>query len=114
MTSRVQLIREAFNLSREDFAAKLGVHIEYVFMAENALDPNDIPDFIIEKIETLYHVSRKFILGYPYTVRKPVNAWHADERKDYQNATNALKKVLTAHFGYCEFSDPEPDSDRTP
>lgn len=105
MTSRVNIIRKAYGLSLEQFAERLDIHFEYAFMAENAFDPNDIPEFITERIETKFHLSRKFVIGCPYTLRKPVSDWSPDQRQDYNAAGKDLKEVLTAQFGYCEYSD---------
>ena len=111
MTSRVQLIREAYEMTLEEFAKLLGVHREWIFTAENTMDSSDIPDYIIDEIQSRYLLPRKFILGYPYTVKKPVQHWRPDEKQDYLKATSKMKIVLTAHFGYCEFSDSESNSD---
>ena len=72
-------------------------------MAENTLDSTDIPYEIIEKIHIMYRIPEKFILGYPYTVRKDYRHWHADEQQDYLRANPKMKIVLTAIFGYCEY-----------
>ena len=103
MTSRVQLIREAYGQTPEEFAKVLDIHREWLFMAENTLDSSDIPDHIIEKIHLKYNLSKEFILGYPFTVRKPVQSWHPDERRDYMLANKKLQIILTAQFGYCEY-----------
>lgn len=106
MQSRIRLIREAYQIKIEDFAKQLGFHREWIFAAENTPDSFDIPEEIIESISAAYYVPKKFILGYPYKLKRPVERWHPDERTDYFNANPKLKRVLTATFGYCDFLDP--------
>ena len=103
MQSRIKLIREAQEETPEKFARLLGIHPDWLFMAETTLDSTDIPYEIIEKIHTMYRIPEKFILGYPYTVRKDYLQWHADEQQDYLRANPKMKIVLTAVFGYCEY-----------
>ena len=105
MQSRIRLIREAHRLDIETFALQIGVHKEWIFSAENALDSSDIPKEIIEKISATYYVPKKFVLGYPYKLKSPIQNWHSDERKDYMKATPKMRQVLAAMFGYCNFCD---------
>ena len=105
MQSRIKLIREAYRLDIEEFATRLEIHREWIFAAENMLDSSDIPEEIISKISTTYYIPKKFILGYPYKLKCPVNSWHTDEREDYWRANSKMRCVLTAMFGYCVFSD---------
>lgn len=105
MQSRIRLIREAYGISLEDFASKLGIHREWAFAAENALDSSDIPGEIISKISATYYLPDKFILGCSYKLKMPVTYWHQDQQEDYVNATAKMKPLLAAMFGYCEFTD---------
>lgn len=103
MQSRIQLIREAYLKSPEDFAKILGIDTNWLFMAENTLDSSDIPEHVIDKIYSTFHIPKKFILGYPYKVRRHFTFWNPDERHEYLKANFKMKKVLTAIFGYCDF-----------
>lgn len=108
MQSRIQLIREANNLSIEEFASMFKVNREVIFAAENVSDSFDIYDFapsLIDNISTRYQLPKKFILGYPYKVKKHPSLWHLDERQDYNRADSKMKAFLTAHFGYCDFTE---------
>ena len=105
MKSRIALIREALGKTPESFASLLNIHPEWLFMAENTLDSFDIPDSIISDISARYQLPKEFILGFPYEVTKPLSDWHPDERQDYLKANPKMKIMLTAHFGYCKFSD---------
>lgn len=106
MQSRIRLIREAHNLSIEEFASIFKVNREIIFAAENVTDSSDIYDFapsLIDDISALYQLPKKFILGYPYKVKAHPSSWRLDERQDYNRANSKMKVFLTAHFGYCDF-----------
>lgn len=106
MKSRIQLIREANKLSIEEFASIFNVNREVIFAAENVSDSSDIYDFapsLIDNISARYQLPKKFILGYPYKVKKQPSFWHLDEKQDYNRADAQMRIFLTAHFGYCDF-----------
>lgn len=105
MQSRVKIIREAYGYTIERFAEIFGVHREWIAMAESALDSSDIPSTLISDISARYQIPKKFILGYPYKLRRQVDFWHPDEKEDYLKANSKMKLVLTAHFGYCDFTE---------
>lgn len=103
MKSRVKLIREAFNYSFDDFSKLLNVNPGWLFMAENTLDPLDIPESIIHTICAMYQVPKEFVLGYSYKVRIPFKDWHKGMREDYIKGNSQLKEVITAMCGNLEF-----------